>query len=180
MRTLGRRRTRGDRGAPEAADAGDSPFPPQQYLNVYRWAPDPGEWRRVLDATEFTVNGQPLLATGEPTGQAVDFLEFVDFDGDGVAKLAIGVQHSGATAGPLLVLILEGAANPDVVFEQSTMRGGTLTVGENERTLIVETGAYDEDDPLCCPSRRSTSVIGHNTSTGEIEVIEHTERPADR
>jgi hypothetical protein len=92
--------------------------------------------------------------------QSVTFLAAIDFEKDGSSELAVGTEVFGAGNGPMTVWVLayeNGAMRTD--FKRETTRGGTLMrTGADQLTMV--TGAYAASDPLCCPSRVETWLIG--------------------
>jgi hypothetical protein len=146
---------------------------PQNYLDVFAWRD--GQWIRALDATTFTPpgEGRPLLSEGDNAdgvGEEVTFLELVDFHGDGVSELVVGVQWIGASTGPFTLWVLSASgAGFAVAFEERTTRG-VESVSVHGGTVELLTGAYYETDPMCCPTRRKREVIGA-AAGGPIRVL---------
>jgi hypothetical protein len=149
---------------------------PRPYLEVFDL--QDGEWRRVFDAHGPAPRGHRLapprmLEEGEGfVAQSVHLVELVDFAGDRMAEIVVGISSAGATAGPLELWILtaggHGGLRTD--FYEGTERGGRVTV-EGDR-LRFEFPVYRAGDPGCCPSRFETQTIGHDRTSGRIGILD--------
>jgi hypothetical protein len=158
--------------------ASDPQLPRVPYLDAFAWDPGPEEWIKVFDANSYqdAATGRgPVLAATDATGQAVPFLQIIDFAEDGAPELVVGVQSFGASSGPLDVWILSWLSETFTTeFLRSTERGGQMAFGES--TVTLETGVYRPGDPGCCPSAIETLVIGWDPTPGRIVVLERTEQ----
>lgn len=146
-----------------------------RFVDVFTWRG--GRWRKVLDATEFRSPGaRRVLLDPELSGVELAFLEGVDFFGDGSSELVVGVQHYGASSGPLDVSVLEFAGGEvrERFFTQTTS-GGELD--RNGNTIVLTSGSYTPADPHCCPSFTATETIAARGS--EIGVVAQKEVPVD-
>ena len=129
-------------------------------------------WGLLADLSKIPV-GRPLM--GQP-GQIAQHLIPLDFDGDGVDSLVVGVQIVGAAAGPLEITVLSfRGVDVAVDFQEGTQSGGRLSV--DGRVLLLETGSYGPDEPRCCPSKILRQRIGWNPESKRVEVLEQTVTP---
>jgi hypothetical protein len=142
-----------------------------------------GRWVSVFDASAGAPPGAgappDMLAPVDPgfVSQSVDFLEAVDFAGDGRPELVAGILNFGATAGPLelwvLSLGLSGSATAE--FYEASARDGSVEVRDDR--VRFEFGVYRADDPGCCPSRIAVQTIGWDPSSGRVEVLDEDRSP---
>lgn len=159
----------------EASESRVEFAPPQQYVDAFGWS-EAGGWERIFAATEYLDDGRPILATEEFVSEIVDYLQLVDFRDNGQDQLVLGIQSFGASTGPFDLRILEFApGSVRVALHTGGDRGGA--VEREGRNLVMDTAVYLPEDAGCCPSRSSTSLIGHNPETGRIEVLEYQEFP---
>jgi hypothetical protein len=148
---------------------------PRPYLEVFDL--QDGEWRRVFDAhgpAPPGSRGAPprMLEEGEGfVAQSVHLVELVDFEGDRMAEIVVGLASAGATAGPLELWILTAGSHGGLRtdFYEGTERGGQVIV-EGDR-LRFEFPVYRPGDPGCCPSRFETQTIGHDRTSGRIGIL---------
>jgi hypothetical protein len=149
---------------------------PRPYVEVFDL--QDGDWRRVFDARGPVPPGPPSAPPRmleEDKGfvaQSVHVVELVDFEGDRMAEIVVGIASAGATAGPLELWILKAGGHGALrtEFYESTERGGRVTV-EGDR-LRFEFPVYRAGDPGCCPSRFETQRIGHDRTSGRIGILE--------
>ena len=149
---------------------------PAPYLEVFDLRN--GEWRRVFDGHGPAPPGwsgtPPEMLQGEEgfVAQSVKVVELVDFEGDRVAEIVVGIASAGATAGPveLWILAAAGAGGLRTAFYERTERGGDLAV-EGDR-LRFSFPVYRPADPGCCPSLLETQTIGRDPTSGRIGILE--------
>lgn len=134
-----------------------------------------GRWVLALDASAEAPDGakgapDTILAPplGSGPGQIVELLDVVDFAGDEVPELVVGVLSFGATAGPLelWILSMDDRGFRTELYDR-TERGGRVIV--EGRGVVLEYGVYEPGDPGCCPSRLARERIGWDETTGTIE-----------
>ena len=136
----------------------------QVYAQVFRW--DGTEWAEIFDAAETSPKPgvDPLVPEWKPGGdwQVVEMVRLIDFESDLVPEVVLAFYYVGASSGPMNIWVFSGGSDGLVAeFDHATVRGGSITVRADE--LELESGSYESDDAMCCPSALETIVIG---STG--------------
>ena len=136
----------------------------QVYVQVFSW--DGTEWAEIFDAAETAPRPgvDPLVPEWKPGDdwQVVEMVRVIDFESDLAPELVLAFYYVGASSGPMNIWVFSGASDGLVTeFDYATVRGGSIEVRADE--LELETGNYDPDDAMCCPSALETIVIG---STG--------------
>jgi hypothetical protein len=146
---------------------------PVARLEVFTYRND--RWVLALDASAEAprgAEGAPATILASPLasgpGQIVELLDAVDFAGDDVPELVVGVLSFGATAGPLELWVI--AMDDDGAFRtelyDKTQRGGRVIV--DGRSLILEQGVYEPGDPGCCPSSVARERIAWDETRGRV------------
>jgi hypothetical protein len=119
---------------------------------------------------------------GGPPDRPYAFLDLaaVDERGTGATGLVMTTAQVGADYGPTVIRVLSfPQANglvPQTDFAATWPGNATATV--SGQTVTIQADGYAPQDPHCCPSQKVAEQVGWNPTTGRVEVLRRTSRPA--
>jgi hypothetical protein len=155
----------------------------QDYLQVFAFDPDFGEWKALFEANRWPSPAAPFIPDRRDFSdhckrhEVLDLVELVNMEGGGTQDLAVAVSTGKDEPGPLLLKVLSfraGAA--EAIYDETTIRGGAARLLDGDR-IALEQGTYPpQSGPLwrgrSSPNGTLTEVIGLDEEYHQVDVLE--------
>jgi hypothetical protein len=161
----------------------------QDYLQVFAFDPDFGEWKPLFEADKWPSPSAPFIPDREESSdrckgyEALDLMELADPERDNATEelvVALSTSAKGGgqeEPGPLLLKVLSfwsGAA--EAIYDEATTRGGTARLLPSG-SIELKQGTYPpQSSPLWrgrgYPNGTLTEVIGWDDEYGQVNMLE--------
>jgi len=156
----------------------------QDYLQVFAFDPDFGQWKPLFEGDKWPSPAAPFIPDRENSSnpcesyETLDLVELVNMETDGgIQDLAVALATGKDEPGPLLLKVFSfrsGAAEP--IYDEAAPHGGGARLLAGGR-VELEQGTYpSSSSPLwrgrSNPNGTLTEVIGRNEEYGQVDVVE--------